>query len=191
MKIKDQKQTIIDAFISIFNQLGYKVTLDKVASKLHIAKKTIYKYFTSKEEIYEFILNNTVDEITENQKVVYFDKSLSTKEKLYRILTIETTTEANVDMSRVYELVSHEPIFGKILLESYEKHWQFFILLVDQGKLEKILRPDVNARFLVGLLTNGMEMVYRTDFLRKANLTYTEAIKMLASTVLEGFYVRE
>ena len=45
------KAKIIEAFIMEFNADGTKLNLDNVAKRIHISKKTIYRYFSSKTDI--------------------------------------------------------------------------------------------------------------------------------------------
>lgn len=188
MVTKNLKEKIIDAFIAIFNKEGYKVTLDKVAVFLHMSKKTIYKYFDSKEEIYEYILLNASNEICIKQKRIYNDNALSIKEKISAFLTIETAKEKEIDIAKINELEKYEPEFYKNLLSSYEKNWILLKDLLNLGIKNGDIKKDTNPDFVISLLIYGMEMLYKNDFLRKSGLTYSEAIKELASTILRGIY---
>ena len=46
---KDLRPEIVDSFIAEFNEFGPKLTLDRVSSRIHISKKTIYRFFRSKD----------------------------------------------------------------------------------------------------------------------------------------------
>lgn len=188
MKETDIQEKIIQAFIRIFNEKGYKVTLDEVASSIHISKKTIYKYFTNKASIYDYILLSAEEEIARKQSQIFTDSNMTTKDKLFAILTISTSREKEIDIAKVSDLGLAEPEFAHRLHIAYEKRWQYFILLVNQGRKDGTLRKDVKSDFLVHLLSAGMEMLYEEDFLRRNQITYTEGIRLLAKTVLEGVY---
>lgn len=55
--IPPAKQRILDLSFNAFNQKGFQaVTMDSVAKELKMSKKTIYKYFGSKEELLEAAL---------------------------------------------------------------------------------------------------------------------------------------
>ena len=55
---------ILDLAYYAFNEQGYRrVSMDLVASRLRISKKTIYVHFDSKEEILEIALNQMFFEI--------------------------------------------------------------------------------------------------------------------------------
>jgi AcrR family transcriptional regulator len=182
------KNKIISEFARQFNIAGPKLTLSGISSALHISKKTIYRYFSSKEDLYEEVLAATSAEIHAAQLAVKNDPSLSTKEKLLRILTIKTKAEALFDVSKMYQLQKFEPVFYGHLLAAYRIHWECFSELVEIGKQDGTLKPDTSAPFLVSLLTKGYEMCYEGDFLARNKMTYTEAVKKIAETVLAGIY---
>lgn len=52
-----QKEAIADAFKRRFNHFGFKKTsVDDISAELHISKKTIYQYFSTKEEIFYYVI---------------------------------------------------------------------------------------------------------------------------------------
>ena len=81
-------------------------------------------------------------------------------------------------------------LFYKKLITSYEKNWGQFIVLLNDGIKEKSIKENTNPLFIVSLLSSGMEMLYKNDFLKRSGLTYSEAIKELASTILGGIYIK-
>ena len=85
---KDLRPEIVDSFIAEFNEFGPKLTLDRVSSRIHISKKTIYRFFRSKDEIYSYILKQAARDVAMGQKAVLEDSSLSPAEKVRRILPV-------------------------------------------------------------------------------------------------------
>lgn len=58
MNTDSQKQTIAEAFKKHFQHFGFKKTsVDEVSAELHISKKTIYQHFSTKEEIFYFVVS--------------------------------------------------------------------------------------------------------------------------------------
>jgi TetR/AcrR family transcriptional regulator, cholesterol catabolism regulator len=53
-----QKQAIADSFQKHFQHFGFKKTsVDDISTELHISKKTIYQYFSTKEEIFFYVVS--------------------------------------------------------------------------------------------------------------------------------------
>ena len=64
----DNKQILIaNSFEKLCLKEGYKkATLGKIADELSISKKTIYKYFASKEDVYDFLVKRQSLKLEEN-----------------------------------------------------------------------------------------------------------------------------
>ncbi len=183
---RDVKMEIVHSFISEFNKKGHKATLDEVSSNIHISKKTIYKYFSGKKDIYSFVLSASSKYIHDAQAAIYNDNSLGTLEKFRKLLTIKTPFEDELDMNRLHELAEFEPEVYAETMTAYESQWFYFRELLRQGKKEGVFKADANEEFLVGLFASGMEMLYRPDLLSKTGMTYYQAICYLAETIICG-----
>lgn len=63
------KIRILDVSQELMLQFGYrKVSLDEIAAKLKMSKKTIYKYFNSKEDIAKALISRLKKHIQANQQ---------------------------------------------------------------------------------------------------------------------------
>jgi len=180
---------IFEGFIHEFNRLGPAVTLNDIARYLHMAKKTIYTVFDSKTDIYERLLQRTMDEILQAQKGVFEDTSLSTHDKLLKILTIKTTSETLLDVSQFSAIHKYEPDFYAHLMKAYEMQWDYFTRLVEIAQKDGTLRCDVTPSFLTNMLAKSYEMLFQPDFLVRNHMTYTEAVTKIAQIVLSGVYL--
>lgn len=182
------KEAIIDEFIRQFNQFGIKVNLDTISTNLHISKKTIYKFFPSKETIYEEILQEASDDVLSQQIFIYNDATLNTHQKICKLLTISTKREKEIDMARIPELKASDSVFYQKLINAYERQWDYFLTLLEEGKKDGSVPEDINPTFLVGILSGAMKSFYKKDFLRKSGYTYTEAVQALSRVILNGIF---
>lgn len=58
MNENTQKEIIADTFQKHFNHFGFKKTsVNEISTELHISKKTIYQYFSTKEEIFYYVVS--------------------------------------------------------------------------------------------------------------------------------------
>ena len=52
-----KKDQVIEAARELFHQFGFKkVSMDEIAAKAGVTKKTIYMYFSSKEELLKYFI---------------------------------------------------------------------------------------------------------------------------------------
>ena len=61
-----KKDDIVNAARSLFTDYGYKkVSMEEIASKAGVTKKTIYNYFHDKEELFEYFIKEELEKMTE------------------------------------------------------------------------------------------------------------------------------
>ncbi|RII31971.1 TetR/AcrR family transcriptional regulator [Clostridium chromiireducens] len=85
------KKLIFQSAIKIFSESGYRgATMDEIALNAGLAKGTLYYHFKSKEEIFNFIVEEGL-QILENQVVEVQNTSIDPIEKLIRICRIQLT----------------------------------------------------------------------------------------------------
>ena len=78
MELQEQ---IREASTDLFREKGLKFTMEDVARQMHVAKKTIYKYYQSKEDLLMDLVKTGFAAIQEcKQKVL--DSDLPMKEKI-------------------------------------------------------------------------------------------------------------
>ena len=68
------REKILKGTILVFNKKGLKLTMDDVADELKISKKTIYKEFSSKDEIFETMVDYVFDNIKVREEEILESK---------------------------------------------------------------------------------------------------------------------
>lgn len=88
MNENDDEKRVIEAATERFMDAGiYKVTMDEIASDLHMSKKTLYKFFPSKEVMLKAIVQLIMKRVeSEVQAITSSEKPF--EEKLTAILTV-------------------------------------------------------------------------------------------------------
>jgi TetR/AcrR family transcriptional regulator of autoinduction and epiphytic fitness len=77
-----KRAAIIYGAEDIFISMGYKeASMDKIAEKAGISKKTVYNHFQSKENLFEVIVNG-LTERQQHLKTITYDSNKSLKEQL-------------------------------------------------------------------------------------------------------------
>ena len=85
------KNLIFESAIKIFSESGYRgATMDDIAANASLAKGTLYYHFKSKEEIFNFIVEEGL-KILQNQVIEIQDIDMGPIEKLIRICKIQLT----------------------------------------------------------------------------------------------------
>jgi TetR/AcrR family transcriptional regulator len=85
------KSLIFESAINIFSESGYRgATMDDIATNAGLAKGTLYYHFASKEEIFNFIVEEGL-KILQNQVIEIQDINIGPIEKLIKICRIQLT----------------------------------------------------------------------------------------------------
>ncbi len=179
----------MEAVIDLFNEKGCHFTLDDIEKKLRISRKTVYKYFLSKNDILKAIIDDSHEGIHLRQQEIYRDTSMDVKEKLYAALTIEARHEDRINLNRVYEMEQDAPEVFVYFMNAYEDNWGIVEALLRQGMEEGVLRP-MNVELIRRMLADGMETCYHGDFLERNHLQYKEALHQVVDLILEGVIKR-
>ncbi|MFU0828029.1 MAG: TetR family transcriptional regulator [Lachnoclostridium sp.] len=179
------KQQIIDKCIELFNEKGCRFTLDDIVRSLRVSRKTIYKYFMSKEDIFKAIIDEAYDDIHIKQNLIFNDDTLSIKEKLYAVCTIETKYDSKIRLNRIYESEQQLPEVFQYFMKKYEVGWEIVEELLKQGIKEGVFE-DVNIALVIQLLINGMKMLCQGDFQERNQITYKQGLEQTVRIILKG-----
>ena len=179
------KQKIIEECIVLFNEKGCRFTLDDIVQRLRVSRKTIYKYFLSKEDIFKAIIDEAYDEIHFKQNLIMNDNALSIKEKMYAVCTVETKYDSRLRLKQIYESEQLLPEIYRYFMKKYEVGWEITEELLKQGIKEGVFE-DVNVALVIQILINGMKMLCQGNFQEENNLTYKQGLEQTVSIIIKG-----
>ena len=123
LETMELREMILEGTIKAFNRKGLKFTMDDIARELAISKKTIYMVFADKESLFLAMVDYMFDHIKESEEAVVQDTSLSTKEKIKKILGVMPEGYKEVDFRQLYLLRERYPAIYKRVEERLETGW--------------------------------------------------------------------
>lgn len=187
-KYDEQRIRILDGVIKAFNQKGLKFTMDDLASILSMSKKTIYKLYDDKEELFLAMVDYLFDSIKESEEKILNDESLSLEEKIRKILGVMPDGYGEIDFRQLYSLREKYPvIYGKVE-ERLETGWETTLALLEEGQKQGIVREG-SLPILKMMMESSLEQFFQRDILVRNNLTYTEALNQVVDILLLGVMV--
>lgn len=73
MKVTEEKRAqILDAAVSEFQELGFAgSTMDRIACRANVSKRTVYNHFESKEALFRAILDVMAEKLNEALEIAY------------------------------------------------------------------------------------------------------------------------
>lgn len=185
LETMELREMILEGTIKAFNRKGLKFTMDDIARELAISKKTIYMVFADKESLFLAMVDYMFDHIKESEEAVVQDTSLSTKEKIKKILGVMPEGYKEVDFRQLYLLRERYPAIYKRVEERLETGWETSIALIEQGIAEGVIRP-VRIPLLKMMLEAALEQFFQRDILMRNQISYQEALTEVVDILVEG-----
>lgn len=161
------KEKIIEKAAELFLKVGFKsITMDDIASKMGVSKKTIYKYFANKEIL--------VDETT-----VDFQRKIN--EKIEEILAkgynpVQELFEIKKTIQGIFQITETSPLYQlkKHYPETHER-----LMASEQEECSVFLRQNIARGIAMGLYRKETDIETCTLFY------YTLMMYINENTVLE------
>jgi AcrR family transcriptional regulator len=179
------RKTILDGTISVFNQKGIKFTMDDIAKQIGMSKKTIYKVFADKEQLFLAMVDYLFDGIKESEQAVLVDENLDTLGKLHKILGVMPEGYKDVDFRQLYLLRDKYPTIYKQVEQRLETGWENTIALMEQGMEEGVLRK-VSIPIVKMMMEAALEQFFQRDILIQNGITYQEALNQVVDILIMG-----
>ncbi|MGD1822520.1 MAG: TetR/AcrR family transcriptional regulator [Pleomorphochaeta sp.] len=175
------KEIIINETINLFNEYGYKFSMDNLSKNLQISKKTLYKYFSSKEELITYIIDESFNEVHIKQQQI-FNSNLDTETKLRKILTTNFTREDKIKLEKAKDISKYYPKLSTKINNRYREEWTLVEILLIKGK-ENGIFEYWSLSYTIALLKEAMSLVI--DHISE-NITYTQAINLSMNSFIDS-----
>ena len=169
------KETIIQEAINLYRIKGLSFTMNDIAKNLHIAKKTIYRYFDSKESLLQGIVEYGFALIQENKKQI-LSSALPYIEKLSQLLIAMPTDIASIDFKQLEPLSTQYPA----VFASINHHLKS--AFIQQGIDAHILR-DIPLYMIEIIITSSMNSLLSSS---DDTHTYQQSLHDLLDILMKG-----
>lgn len=170
-----EQDKIIQFCTSKFLQDGfYFVSVDQIASELRISKKTIYKFFSSKDDLVKAVALKLMNEVSDKiEKIIKSENDSLTKV----IMLFEVMAGVVVKFSEKWlkDLQIHTPELWKEIDEFRTKR-AFTALgsIIKQGQIAGII-IEKPIELIIHIFVNTIRSVVHPDFLYHQKFNYKEA----------------
>ncbi len=181
----DYRQRVTGALKELAVVRGfYGVTMDELAAHAGISKRTIYRYFKSKEEIINSVMEYFMFS-TEQKVLKALDSSNDPVEKIVNVIKVVTENVKLLQPLALQDLQKYYPhIWEKVEQFRAGKIQQVFEnLIVDNEK--KCFR-EINPKIFTTALMASVKAVVNPGFIMENNLYSEETIQSLFTIFLYG-----
>ena len=172
------KEKILDTSTEMFLSLGFKsVTMDDIADKLSISKKTIYSHFSNKEQLVEACVLELFEEISTNIDDIVAENHNPIAEQLYiHEFILNKLKEENA--SPQFQLYKYYPEINEKLREKKIEHTEKCLSKnLTRGIKEGFYRDDIEIKLVLNFYFMTLEGIKNSDFFSMENYPISFLIK--------------
>lgn len=185
----DSALEIRTAATELFAKKGLKFTMQDIADYMHIAKKTIYKIYPSKEALLLDMVDKGFAEIHRQKKRV-MESDLPIQEKIAKALIALPAEYQKLDFRQLEGLGEKYPRVGQALNRNLENNWEPTMELIGQGVREGKIRA-VSLPVLQIMVSAAIENFLSTDTLKEQGIAYEDALGYLTQIIMKGLEVSQ
>lgn len=189
---QEPKGRIISHAEDRFLRNGFnKVTLDELSSELGISKKTMYKFFPSKEYLVRTIIRllmgrmeQEITRITEAEKPFV--------QKLADLMMLIGTFASRISRSFQVDMQRFAPTLWKEIDKfRNEKILSLVAKMIADAKKEGIFRDDINEQIVIMMFVNSVQSIANPEVLSQHSFSPKEAMYTIFHVIFEGSLTEE
>ena len=181
------KERIKQKADELFRKYGIKsVTMDEIAVRLGVSKKTIYQSFTDKDELVDEVIGEL---LIYNQTCCNRDRASATDAIHEVFLAMEMIQQMFQNMNPVilHDIERNHPVtFQKFLQHKYKFLFQILKENIERGKKEELYRADVNTEVIAKIRLETMMLPFNQEIFPKNKYNLVDLERQLIEHYLFG-----
>jgi AcrR family transcriptional regulator len=172
----------------LFRTHGFsKVTTDDLATELGISKKTLYHYFSSKEELLRESVYLMRDEMAAAVERVADDREMDVVEKFKLMLTTVGTKLATMRRPFFEDIRRKAPDLWRELEDfRRDRILKTFDRLISEGSRKGMLRKRIDPHIFVLMFYAVVQNILNPDVMSQLSQSPDEAFTMITTVLIEG-----
>lgn len=180
-----QEQIIEQIEEKLFREGFYKTTMDEVATELGMSKKTIYKFFPSKEDLVAAIAKHFMNKM-KGKIIPALNSDKNAIEKLGELIKILATASERITPKRLDEIRKHFPSLW-IEIDKFRTKMMFenITKVINQGKSEGLF-IDYPTSIIMMMLVTSVRSIVNPDFILNNNFSMIEGARTAFRIMIGG-----
>jgi len=186
--MKKLKDIILkEGFRSVSSDGIRSFTVENLASKLSMSKKTIYQYFPKKEVLIKKIIDFRMNRLTKEFSLI-IDEENDAIVQFIKVREHNIKFANKINLQKLTYLKSRYPDIWKII-EQYrfdrkKIYKEIFSLAKEQGYLRENLNPEVCAALYINIFNS----TFQPEFMNNNSLSINQTINHLQEILSNGFF---
>jgi AcrR family transcriptional regulator len=177
------KDKILQATEQEIRLNGLLFTMDDLAKRIGVSKKTLYKFFASKELLISELILEIKQDIKEQQEKVLVDINKTDIEKMKALVSIVPKKKHIANPMIINQLRKSYPALYNQLIEIYHNDWEQFDLIYHKAVKDGLIE-SFDLKFFKEVYILSVTNLPAVESLN--DLTYEEIIFKTVDTLFHG-----
>jgi AcrR family transcriptional regulator len=181
----DIRKKILEKCRELIWERGLKrVTVEVLAKECGISKKTIYKYFESKDEIFSILTDELIDKL-KDEVLEIINREKDPVKRLKELLEIPFNTFQNVPNVLLYDIKTYYPEIEERLNETRSSHRDLVVNTFKQGRDDGVFK-NIDPLLIFEFFIGAGNRILSTEFILENGFTLDEVLTNYHQMILSG-----
>jgi AcrR family transcriptional regulator len=179
---------ILKEATKLFFDKGYKrVTVDEIASNLSISKKTIYKYYESKQDLLEKTFENWKLKLSSEINEILDQVDISFIDKLKDMMSHIGVAMGRLNSDLITDIQENVPdLWDRINNYKHEAAFLRFNRLIEEGIQKGQIKKSINKNLVVALYACAIENLLDPNFLNSLPANMRKSLPKYHSDIFDS-----
>ncbi|MBI2428191.1 MAG: TetR/AcrR family transcriptional regulator [Ignavibacteriales bacterium] len=193
MSDSELRSRILEAASQYFFENGFsKTTMEEFAQSMGMSKKTIYKFFPSKDDIIKEITREKLQHVHHGCLHCQQDKSIDFMQRIKNVTGFISSEMRKLKPQFYSDLQKTMPALWKEVDEfRNQRIYEDFSAMIREGVEIGVFRKDVNIDVLVLMYGNAMQSIINPETLSKLPLNASQAYEAIVDIIFGGVFTQE
>jgi AcrR family transcriptional regulator len=191
MSPKQQLNQILEGGFDSVTETGVRAfTVESLAKRLAMSKKTIYKFFPTKEKLIRSIMQFVFTQIDAAFNKVVVDEP-NPAVQFIKIMETIAKFAGRVPVDKIAELKSLYPDIWREIESFRLSHQDDFYTILHDAQEHGLARDDINMRATSIIYINIINSTFQPEFFLKNDLPIRETIRGFVKIVARGIFTNK
>ena len=182
-----EKQILEEGFESVSSGGLNSFTVEGLASKLFISKKTIYEYFPSKEKLLEKIVRYRIGVVKRHIKEI-IEKNSNPVLQFVEMKRYIFKFTSRFDSNRMVEFKSKYPDIWEMIESMRLDNKHNFVKILSEGQEQGYVRKELDVNFVSTLYVSIINSTFQPEFFVKNNISYSDSLQVYTNIMSYGLF---
>ena len=186
--MNNQETHILEEGFEEIADIGVRsFTIDSFSKRIKMSKKTIYKFFPTKENLICAIMHFIFNRINSAFKEVMHGEP-NPAVQFIKIMETIAKFAGRTPVNKVSELKSLYPEIWKEIESFRLSHQDDFYTILRNAQKQRLARDDINMRSAAIVYINTINSTFQPEFFLKNDLPIRETIRGFVQVVARGIF---